>query len=296
MNCPTSIIVNLKSNVMKKFHAPFIVMLFSLFLFTTLNSCKKDSSDPAPNPAPANNFQSESDNAELDRENSNIFYYVSSTGDTSNEIRNSDSPLSCATISVSPLSGWPRTLTIDFGPVNQNGCGDGRNRRGKIHAVFNSPWIFHMPGDSVTVVTEDYYVNDIRHDGTRYIIIQDSITIRVVAVNVQATWPNGSHATWNCDRTRTFIAGWNTPYIYLDDIYEHAGSAYGVNRLGTPYTLATRPGYPLRQKMNCNWLVSGILDFSPQNLPTRTLDYGNGMCDNVAIVTINNLNYTIYLP
>ncbi|HLG34393.1 MAG TPA: hypothetical protein VI757_05885 [Bacteroidia bacterium] len=284
---------------MKKINIKFIAVLIALFFAATLNSCKKDEAqpDPNPNPNPTPNFQSEADNAELDRENSNIFSYVSSNGDTSSEIRNSDSPLSaCALISVSPLTGWPRTLTIDFGPVSQNGCGDGRFRRGKIFAKFKNPWISHMPGDSVTVWTQDYYVNNIKHEGTRYIIIEDSITIRVVAVNVQATWPDNSTATWNCNRTRRFISGWSTPYVYLDDVYEHAGAANGVNRLGVSYTLETRAGFPLIQKMNCNWLVSGILDFTPQNQTTRTLNYGNGICDALAVVTINNVDYNIILP
>lgn len=270
------------------------VALLCALLLLSMASCKKETSQPE---TPTPSFQSEADNAELDRENSNIFSYVSSTGDTSSEIRDASSPLTaCATISVSPQTGWPRTLTIDFGTVNNNSCGDGRYRRGKIFALFTSPWIFHMPGDSITVWSQDYYVNNIKHEGTRYIIIQDSITIRVVAVNVRATWPDNSYATWNCNRTRTFVSGWNTPYVYLDDVYEHAGSAYGTNRLGQSYTLATRVGFPLVQKMNCNWIVQGILDFTLQSLSTRTINYGNGNCDNQAVVTINSVDYNIILP
>jgi hypothetical protein len=281
---------------MKSTSIKLIAILIIPFLVVTQNACKKDKSESSPAPS-SPNFQSEADNAELDRENSNIFTYVSSTGDTNSEIRDAASPLTaCATISVSPLSGWPRTVTIDFGSVNNNACGDGRYRRGKIFATFNNPWIFHMPGDSVTVWTQDYYVNNIKHEGTRYIIIVDSVTIQVVAVNVRATWPDNTYATWNCTRTRTFVSGWSTPYVYLDDVYEHMGSAYGINRLGQSYTLAIRPGFPLVQKMNCNWLVQGILDFTPQNQSVRTLDYGNGNCDNLAVVTVNNISYNIVLP
>lgn len=279
---------------MKTINLKLIALLSALFLFI-MSSCKKDETTQPTPVTPT--FQSEADNAELDRENSNIFSYVSSTGDTSSDVRSATSPLTaCATISVSPLIGWPRLLTIDFGPVNNNACGDGRYRRGIIYALFYSSWFYHQPGDSVIITTNNYYVNNIKHDGTRKIFIQDSITIRVVAINVRATWPDNSFATWNCDRTRKFIAGRNTPYNYLDDVYEHAGSANGANRLGETYTLETRTGFPLVQKMNCNWLVQGILDFHPANLATRTINYGNGNCDNQAVVTINNVDYNITLP
>ncbi|MBK5285762.1 MAG: hypothetical protein JJE25_10205 [Bacteroidia bacterium] len=273
-----------------------LIVLVAAGAVLTLGSCKKDkATEPDPTPTPT--FQSEQDNAEIDGENANIFSFVSSTGDSSADVRSESSAASsCATISVAPLVGWPRTLTIDFGTVNSNGCGDGKSRRGIIYATFNSPWGLHQSGDSVTIWTQNYYVNDIKHEGTRYIIIEDSLTLRVVAVNVRATWPDNRFATWNCNRTRKFIFGFTTPYWWLDDVFEHSGSANGVNRLGESYTLATRTGHPLIQKMNCRWLVQGILDFTPNNLATRTIDYGTGSCDSQVVVTVNNVNYTFYLP
>ena len=194
------------------------------------------------------------------------------------------------------ITTWPRTLTIDFGTVNTTGCGDGKSRRGIIYAQFNSPWGLHQSGDSVTIWTQNYYVNDVKHEGYRYIIIQDSVTLRIVAVNVRATWPDNRFATWNCNRTRKFISGYTTPYFWPDDVYEHSGSANGVNRLGQAYTLSVRAGYPLVQKMNCRWLVQGILDFTPTGYSTRTIDYGNGNCDNQVDVSIDNIHYTVNLP
>ena len=269
-----------------------MILSFALAAFIIV-SCKKEKTEPAAtNPT----FQSEQDYAELDRENSNIYSYVSTTGDTSTQVRDGSSMLAaCATISVSPIVGWPRTVTIDFGSVNTNSCGDGRNRRGKIFAKFNTPWIFHTVGDSVTVWTQDYYVNDIKHEGTRYIVIQDSVTIHVSAVNIRATWPDNTFATWDCERTRKFISGWSTPYVWLDDVYEHAGAGNGRNRLGELFTLQTRTGYPLIQKMNCHWIVQGILDFTPAAASTRTVNYGNGNCDNLAVVTVNGVDYNIIL-
>src|ERR1044071_8993548 len=120
-----------------------VIVLIAASAALAFSSCKKKEETTEP-VSPTPNFQSEQDNAEIDGENANIFSFVSSTGDSSSDVRSIDSPASaCASISVDQISTWPRTLTIDFGSVNTTGCGDGKSRRGIIYAKFNSPWGLH---------------------------------------------------------------------------------------------------------------------------------------------------------
>jgi hypothetical protein len=41
--------------------------------------------------------------------------------------------------------------------------------------------------------------------------------------------------------------------------------------------------------------VSGIFNHTPENKPTRTIDFGDGACDDIATVTVNGKTYTVTL-
>ncbi|MFM7379507.1 MAG: hypothetical protein ACKO2X_00190, partial [Bacteroidota bacterium] len=53
---------------------------------------------------------------------------------------------------------------------------------------------------------------------------------------------------------------------------------------------------PLRKEGSCRWLVSGYIQFSRNNQTSRTLDFGNGACDDQATITTSNGVRTITLP
>jgi hypothetical protein len=42
--------------------------------------------------------------------------------------------------------------------------------------------------------------------------------------------------------------------------------------------------------------TQGVLEHTPSGKAMRTIDYGNGACDDQATVTINGNTYTITLP
>ena len=42
--------------------------------------------------------------------------------------------------------------------------------------------------------------------------------------------------------------------------------------------------------------TQGVLEHTPAGKATRYIDYGNGVCDNKATVTINGNTYAITLP
>ena len=53
---------------------------------------------------------------------------------------------------------------------------------------------------------------------------------------------------------------------------------------------------PLVKEMDCIWIVSGILEVTPEGLTTRELDFGDGACDNDATLTIGEFTTDITLP
>jgi len=50
----------------------------------------------------------------------------------------------------------------------------------------------------------------------------------------------------------------------------------------------------LVRELSCAYLVSGVLNVEQEGI-VATLDFGDGTCDNIAVMTINGQEYTIYM-
>jgi hypothetical protein len=200
----------------------------------------------------------------------------------------------CATItfSVSPDT----TMTIDFGSVNCL-CSDGRYRRGQI--LVNWSGAYKDPGHVHTITFNNYFVNDNQVMGTKTVTNSGFnnagnlyFTIDVNGSIILSAANGGGTITWTSQRTREFIEGASTPQI-SDDVYLISGTASGSSSSGRSFTASTIT--PVRKEMSCSWLVSGTIEFNPSGKPTRTIDFGNGNCDNKATVTINGNSFQITL-
>ena len=205
----------------------------------------------------------------------------------------------CATISISPFDtlNWPKTLEIDFGETNCQGV-DGKYRRGMINAVLTGRY-----RDSLTIVTispENYYVDDYKVEGLKTVtnlghITDGKMTFAVVVQNAVITNPNGEEFHWSSERTRVWAEGEATAWpIVMDDVFEISGESSGTTYKNLNFFIQTTE--PLRVERDCEWIVSGELEVTPEGYDTRTLNYGDGNCDNKANLTVNGVNYIITLP
>lgn len=204
----------------------------------------------------------------------------------------------CATVSIVPFDSitWPKTITVDFGPVNCL-CNDGKYRRGQIISVVTAP-----PHDSLstrTVTPVNYFVNDHKVEGTRTFTnqghINGKLTLSSSLVNGKITKPNGDFSTMNAQHTRVFEAGESTPFpAVYDDVWLVSGSRTGTMFNGDSYSMTITTA--LEVPRACSWIVSGVKEMQRTNKPLRVVDFGNGNCDNIATVTVNGVSHTIYLP
>jgi hypothetical protein len=198
----------------------------------------------------------------------------------------------CATITHDTLSS-PRLLTVDFGTTNCL-CTDGKLRRGKIVTSYTGP--FKQAGTVRTTTYENFFVNDHQLKGIKIVTNNGvntsnnpSWTIDTKDTLLKAN--NGGTATWQSLRTREKTAGTSTP-MWADDKYSITGSGSGVKTNGNNWSMTITN--PLIIDHNCVFrIISGIIQFQPQGKALRTLDYGNGTCDNDATVTINNKVFNI---
>jgi hypothetical protein len=191
-------------------------------------------------------------------------------------------------------SAW--VLTINFGTTNCL-CTDNQYRRGKIIARFTGPYWF--PGTVITYTFDNYFVDDNQLLGTKIVtnkglntfghlwweIIEDGSIIKA---------NNGGTITWLSNKQLEWTEGMTTLATWWDDVYQLTGEAHGVNSTGGTYQYHITT--PLKKKLNCQWISSGILTLQVTGFPLITMDYGTGNCDNDASIIINGQTYPITLP
>jgi hypothetical protein len=209
---------------------------------------------------------------------------------------------SCATVTRVPDFGTvitPGTLitkTIDFGTT---GCPlpNGNVIKGVIVMTFT-----YQPdatSHTITYTFVDFYHNAIKINGTKTFtrVMGTSAAnpnthpIVTMIMDMTATLPNGGVVTRVGTRTREIIEGYGTA-IWLDNIYQITGNWVTTFPSGAVRTSTITS--PLRIRMNCNNIVRGIIEIVT-NTNTAILNYGEGECDNIAVVTINGVDYTIIL-
>jgi len=200
----------------------------------------------------------------------------------------------CFTITVVPNIPhvFPKTVTIDFG----NGClgRDGKYRKGKIVSIYTNPMV--IPGAKVSTTFVGYHVDSFHIEGT-HITENTSISNmqgwknQVIDGKITNT-VNNRWRNWNSVKNVLQITGNGTPNFPLDDIYKITGNANGSNSGG--HSWASQIVDPLIKKFTCPWIVQGTVRLLRDGRPAL-LDYGNGGCDNQAIIYINGVAHVITL-
>ena len=200
----------------------------------------------------------------------------------------------CFTITVVPnIPGvFPKTVTIDFG----TGClgRDGKYRSGKIVSIYTNRMV--VPGAKVSTTFLNYHVDSFKIEGTH--ITENTSTSnlqgwKVTVLNGKITnTNNGKWRQWNSVKSVLQIEGNGTPGFPMDDVYKITGGAEGSNSAGK--TWSSLIVEPLIKKFTCRWIVKGTVRITRNNRQAL-LDYGNGNCDNQAIIYINGVPHTITL-
>jgi hypothetical protein len=209
----------------------------------------------------------------------------------------------CYTITVTRLNPpdlFPVKVVIDFG----TGCRglDGHYRKGKIITEYTGRLI--VPGASATTRFDGFYIDSIKVEGIHKIAnTSSSNTTRQYTVDVtdaKLTRPSGNYVQWRNHKVITQIEGLAT-VSPLDDIFRIEGSASGkVKRGALLVAWESNIIEPLIKKFSCRWIVKGKIRTVRVNTAANgpwiaVLDFGNGTCDNQAIITINGVSHQITL-
>jgi hypothetical protein len=295
-------------------------LFFSIFV---LVSCKKETSQGATEETEASRASSESDaEAEMvfnaifdDAMGANDDVGMAGTGVFGRTsildpggVGTERQPTACFIVTVihPTANQFPVQIIIDFGTVGCVGPG-GHVRRGKIITEYTNRLI--IPGAKAVTTFDNFFIDDIKVEGTHTITNTSSpITtippdrqFTVDVVNARLTRPNGNFTEWNSHKTITQIEGLVTPNLPLDDVFRIEGGSSGRTRRGNLLvgwnSIITEP---LIKRFNCRWIVKGRIRTTRLNTTTTSqwvavLDFGNGVCDNLAVITINGVSYNITL-
>lgn len=198
----------------------------------------------------------------------------------------------CVEITVTPNdSTYPKTVTIDYGTGCL--CRDGKFRKGAIILHYTKP--LRVPGAVLTITLRDYYVNRAHIEGKKIITNLSNAGVRmysVVVVNGKVTWPNGRGFQYEKVKTVTQVRGSETITV-RDDVFSIEGRSKTTYNNGV--TVVKNTESPLIKPVECNWIVKGILKIKI-NDRQLFLDYGNGTCDNKALLTWSGGERIITLP
>lgn len=191
----------------------------------------------------------------------------------------------CVVITRVPESGFPATITLDFG----DGCEgpNGRVRAGQI--IVRQTDSLKFEGAERVLTFNGFSVDDVQIEGSRILTNQgfneagQPVWERQV-VDALVTFPDGSTMTWNSNYRRTQIQGFQTARR-IDDVFRLVGYTSGTSRNGVAFKNVITE--PLVNGRDCRWIQSGVIEVTRDGV-VRSIDFGKGFCDPIATITNAN--------
>ena len=105
--------------------------------------------------------------------------------------------------------------------------------------------------------------------------------------NITVTWPDNTFANKEGTKVREMIEGHDTK-TWGDNVFLISGNWKFTKKNGT--ILSATVINPLRRELACKFLVSGVIELI-KNDNNALLDYGDGSCDDLATININDNGY-----
>jgi hypothetical protein len=260
----------------------YLSTFLTVMFFLIINACQKDSSSTANDESPYNINSVEKNvvdaTATFDELNS-----FAQSGFESGVVKGLNSIGSCPAVGVNFFS-VPFSVTLDWG----TGCtgNDGITRSGKITLSLSG--MMNEKNSVATMKIENFTVDNKKISGVT--------KITYVGLNAGNNWPRYSVVTeGKIEFADNSVISYRSEYVrlqsegsgtlsILDDTWRIEGTANGVHRDGTKWTAKTTK--VMIRKGDCKWFGSGTLVITPEKGDVKTIDFGDGACDNKATMKI----------
>ncbi|UEG51206.1 hypothetical protein LK994_06925 [Ferruginibacter lapsinanis] len=265
----------------------------------SFSSCEKNDTAESPGTEIATttdlaNRQATSDN--IAEDNNDIFMEASVSGNVTGNRPVAGRPLTPgppnimggATVTVTPLVGFPKTITIDFGAGTTGPRGVVRS--GKINIVVSDS--VRKSGSTAVMTFENYFVNGFKVEGTYTWTNTSTVGIKSwkrEVVNGKITNSSGIYWTHNGVKFVTQTEGSLTPFDLSDDVFSITGTHTIMNMLGRERTVTIVT--PLIKATSCRYISQGSIKIQGPN-HNVVIDFGAGTCDNLATISLDGLAAT----
>ncbi len=277
-----------------------IILLASLSLITVFTSCKKETSVADSDAVIEETFTLTTDNSTADyfaEDDNDVLMEIAEEknvlGNFAPEIIESNNILACATVTVNPQHGFPKTILIHFDSTCTNP--NGIVRKGTVRIVISDS--LRRSGATAVMTFENYYVNNFKREGTHTWTNTSPAGGKSWQRKIEGgkiTAPSGRYWLHESIKDVVQTAGVATPRNFFDDVFSITGNASVTNANGASRTATILQA--LQKKYICRWIDKGRIKFQgPHHF--AILDYGDGTCDRMATISVDGRPpRTILLP
>ncbi len=264
-----------------------LLVAFTVVSFAIgFNSCKKNdasSSDELETTFELSGDQAIADN--LTEDANDVFMEIAVdnniAGNGPQPVQTTPGIISCATVTITPAQGFPKTIVIDFGTSCTH---NGITRSGKINIVLTDS--VRRPGSTATMTFTNYFVNFYKVEGTitwTNTSTPGTRSWRREIVGGKITAPNSNYWLHEGVTNVAQTAGVGT-FTILDDVFAITGNHRVTNAQGRFRDCLVLEA--LQKKTICSNIDKGKLKVQGPN-HFALIDFGDGTCDNVATISID---------
>lgn len=269
-------------------HAMKITSILSGLVILMVAGCQKDATDTTPQPNDNNSSEKSIiiGDQVFDGLNGISFNYLNTAGLKSATL--------CPSITANLIAPYPLVINLDWG-TGCTGAEDGITRSGKITVSLSGKMNelnsvatftftdFVSEGNKITGVHKITYMGlNTSNNWPRYAVFTEA----------RIEFPDKKFITYSAEYIRLQSEGSATTSL-TDDVWRIEGTSKGTTREGVAWTAS----YPsaVTKKMSCKWFSSGSVLITPAGGLPRTINFGDGTCDNKATLKIGDVTTNIEL-
>lgn len=181
----------------------------------------------------------------------------------------------------------------DFGACGGYGF-DGITRTGKWRLTFRGGGI-KKPGSSLLMELLNYKLSTVTYAADSVVFKSGGMNNGIYTYTISVYNAVCTASTWTISYSSTKAVQVDTKNTSdpADDVLTVvSGNASGKNREGRNFSVTINN---LTKPANCKYITKGTVQISPSGISTRTIDYGDGTCDDKANITVNGNTFQITL-
>jgi len=186
--------------------------------------------------------------------------------------------------------GFPKTITLDYGEGIT--LLNGKVFSGKI--VIEISGTRKDPDYTRRVTYDNFGVDSLTIEGSSVVTIdRDNDVFRNITSDLTCTLSSGMVIYHHSERTWEWLEGMDTDTDQSDDVIRITGYTTAENSDNDTYSKEIVE--PLIRKKDCRFIVQGVVTITINNELISSLDYGDGECNNIAILTKDGETFEVDL-